>query len=293
MCSGARQKIPPFGLIVLAVFGSAAGVGLLLAVAIGRGAPAHAAGLLLTTCTSLFQGRRRRGLAYAAFPPLPARPRGCWARCSNAVEDDPRAARPAPARSFERSRAGRERRGSRLVGSGRHSRLRRADRVDPRAVSPARASHPRDLETLTQSELQAVLAHEANHLRRRDPLRLLGAEVASSALVIFPLVGELARHFVVATELAADRAAVAAVGRRALAAGLLNFIDTPRQFAVPCLALESMSDERIGALVHPRRLRPLGRPEPRSRSCERAERGRDRGHALGAFRATADALSAL
>jgi len=107
------------------------------------------------------------------------------------------------------------------------------------------------IEALTPAELRAVLAHEATHVSRRDPLRLLLAEVASAAFVMFPLVREFARHVLVAPELAADRAAVASWGRRALAGGLLKFIETPRHLTVPGLALESTNDERVAALLRP------------------------------------------
>ncbi|MGH3103873.1 MAG: M56 family metallopeptidase [Gaiellaceae bacterium] len=246
-----RLRIPPFAVFALAAWTATAGIGLLFTVAISRGAPAHAAGMLLKACTSLFQFAG--GVVSLMLLSLPfllalagfahgARTQWKTSRVlrglhSRGLSNAPELVAPAAAKGL-------------------------SGRIDVVACDELIAlTHgllrPRVLlsrgtvETLTPSELQAVLAHEASHLKRRDPLRLLGAEVVSSAFLIFPLIRDLARHFVVATELAADRAAVAAVTRRALAAGLLKFIETPRQLAVPCLALESTNDERIAALLRP------------------------------------------
>jgi len=246
-----RLRIPPFAILVLAVSTATAAIGLLLVVAINRGAPGHAAGLLLKACTSVIQvAGGVVSLALLSLPFLLAITgllhgiRTQWRTvrvirrlCSPGFSNARELAAPAAATG--------------LLG-----------RIDVVACDDLIAlTHglfrPRVLlsrgavESLTRSELHAVLAHEANHVRRRDPLRLLAAEIVSSAFVIFPLVRDFARHFVVATELAADRAAVAAAGRRALAAGLIKFIETPRHLTVPALALESTSDERVAALLRP------------------------------------------
>lgn len=246
-----RLRVPPFAVLALAASTATAGIGLLFTVTINRGAPAHAAGMLLKTCTSLFQvAGGVVSLTLLSLPFLLALAglvhgiRTQWRTNRVLRRLRPRGLLHAPELVAPAAAAG-------LSG-----------RIDVVACDELVAlSHglfrPRVLlsrgtvETLTPSELQAVLAHEANHLKRRDPLRLLVAEIASSAFPIFPLVRELARHFVVASELAADRAAVAAASRRALAGGLLKFIETRRQLAVPCLALESTNDERIAALLRP------------------------------------------
>ncbi|MEJ7792967.1 MAG: M56 family metallopeptidase [Gaiellaceae bacterium] len=246
-----RLRIAPFAIFALVVSTATAAIGLLFAVAINRGAPAHAAGLLLQACTSVIQvAGGVVSLTLLSLPFLLATTgllhgiRTQWRTvrvirrlCAPGFSNARELAAPAAATG--------------LIG-----------RIDVVACDDLIAlTHglfrPRVLlsrgaiETLTPPELHAVLAHEANHLRRRDPLRLLAAEIASSAFLIFPLVRDIARHFVVATELAADRAAVAAAGRRALAAGLIKFIETPRHLAVPALALDSASDERVVALLRP------------------------------------------
>ncbi|MCG3210271.1 MAG: Protease HtpX [Anaerolineae bacterium] len=66
--------------------------------------------------------------------------------------------------------------------------------------------------TLTDPELNAVLAHEAHHLRQRDPLRLVMGRAIASAFFFLPLMGALARRAELGCELAADSAAIAFLG---------------------------------------------------------------------------------
>jgi Zn-dependent protease with chaperone function len=72
------------------------------------------------------------------------------------------------------------------------------------------------LASLGPQELEAVLAHEAHHRERRDPLRLAVAQVLGDAM---PLVRRLAHHHALATEIDADRAAP---DTKALARALLQ-----------------------------------------------------------------------
>src|SRR5262249_24318073 len=73
------------------------------------------------------------------------------------------------------------------------------------------------LEILSPTELEAVLAHEAHHRRRRDPLRLAVAQVLADALYFLPAVRRLAEHHALLTEIDADAAAVAGTDGSALA----------------------------------------------------------------------------
>ena len=73
---------------------------------------------------------------------------------------------------------------------------------------------------LAAGELDAVLVHEAEHARRRDPLRRLTARAAADVLVWLPLVGWWSRRRLEEAELAADRAAIDRVGRTPLARAL-------------------------------------------------------------------------
>jgi Zn-dependent protease with chaperone function len=68
--------------------------------------------------------------------------------------------------------------------------------------------------------LDAVLVHEAEHARRRDPLRRLAGRAAADVLVWLPLVGWWTSRRLEEAELAADRAAIDRVGRTPLARAL-------------------------------------------------------------------------
>ena len=77
---------------------------------------------------------------------------------------------------------------------------------------------------LGPEELRAVVAHEADHRRRRDPLRLTLARALGEAFFFLPAARALADSHARLTELRADAAAVATVGsERHLAAALLHF----------------------------------------------------------------------
>lgn|SRR2546425_2720143 len=75
--------------------------------------------------------------------------------------------------------------------------------------------------TLERRELEAVLLHEAYHLRRRDPWRILVAQILHRMLFPFPLVDSLVSRFEVARELDADQEALRAQGSAVWLAGAL------------------------------------------------------------------------
>ncbi len=88
-------------------------------------------------------------------------------------------------------------------------------------------------EVLGEAELAAVVAHETHHARRRDPLRLLLLAVLGDALFFLPALLRLRRRYATLTELAADEAAIAALGDAShLAAALLQFGDAGRDDVV-------------------------------------------------------------
>src|SRR6185312_10026543 len=64
---------------------------------------------------------------------------------------------------------------------------------------------------LSATEVEAVLRHEASHMRRRDPLRLFLIELLRSTCAPFPIIETLAERVRFGVELAADRAALATV----------------------------------------------------------------------------------
>lgn len=75
--------------------------------------------------------------------------------------------------------------------------------------------------TLSVGAMDAVLAHEAEHARRRDPLRRLVARAVADTCFYIPLIHWWSRHRTVQEELNADRAAIESVGRPAVAGALL------------------------------------------------------------------------
>jgi hypothetical protein len=82
------------------------------------------------------------------------------------------------------------------------------------------------LERLSGAQLDAVLAHEAHHARRRDPLRQAVLTVLSDSLFFLPGLRLLRQRYQELAELAADEAAVTVVGSgSALAAAILQFDD--------------------------------------------------------------------
>lgn len=102
----------------------------------------------------------------------------------------------------------------------------------------------RAVETLQEDELAAVLAHEAHHARRRDPLRILVARSLGDGLFFVPGVRRLAERCAALAELAADEAAVRSMrDSRPLASALLAFDSQPSATAV------GIAPERVDHLL--------------------------------------------
>jgi beta-lactamase regulating signal transducer with metallopeptidase domain len=102
--------------------------------------------------------------------------------------------------------------------------------------------------TLSPAELDAVLAHEAAHARRRDPLRRLLNHAAADVLFYLPLTPWLSDRRAEQAELAADRAAIAQTGPRAVASALLS-IDPAAPFHSTELAATASFDGAIDARI--------------------------------------------
>lgn len=109
---------------------------------------------------------------------------------------------------------------------------------------------------LSRTEIEAVLRHEQAHLRRRDPLRLLGVRALADALPSVAALRQLAATLPLAQELAANRDALAAVGAEAVAGALLKVggaLGPLRNVDAPIMAFGAV-DARIDQL--------LGEPPP-------------------------------
>ena len=107
---------------------------------------------------------------------------------------------------------------------------------------------------LATRELAAVLAHEAEHRRAFDPARMLAARCGSIAFFWLPIVADLRDRYLVRKELAADRAAVARVGARALGSALLKV--SAQGPAGTAAFGDGTLNLRVDALLH----RPIGLP---------------------------------
>jgi Zn-dependent protease with chaperone function len=108
--------------------------------------------------------------------------------------------------------------------------------------------------TLTDAELNAVLAHEAHHLRRRDPLRLAIGRAIASAFFFLPLMGALARQAELGHELAADSAAIAFLGDDLpLLCALQKLLALPTGQMPPAAAITAfnITEARLRRLIYP------------------------------------------
>lgn len=113
---------------------------------------------------------------------------------------------------------------------------------------------------LLPAEIRAVLAHEREHLRHRDPMRFLAGRLLAAWACYLPAASWLAGRAALRRELAADRAAAARASRGVLAGALLKLAATP---ASPAFAA-STAGGRSGSLEARVAQLEAGRP-PRQR----------------------------
>lgn len=106
------------------------------------------------------------------------------------------------------------------------------------------------LAVLQGAEVEAVLRHERHHLRRRDPLRVLGWTLLRGAC---SWLTPYAAHADLVRELAADRAVIGEQGRAPLARALLTLVNQPRDAQLRGLAVSgvSVTEARIDQLLTP------------------------------------------
>ena len=105
------------------------------------------------------------------------------------------------------------------------------------------------LAILSLTEIEAVLRHEASHLRRRDPLRLFLIELLRSIFAPFPIIETLSDRVRVGIELAADRAALAIVPMPTLASALVKVVRATTTATPIGAAGLSANEARIDALL--------------------------------------------
>jgi beta-lactamase regulating signal transducer with metallopeptidase domain len=94
-------------------------------------------------------------------------------------------------------------------------------------LSPRIAVSRALVESLSPTELEAVLAHERYHVRTRDPAKVVIARAFPRAAFYLPALRHLRRRYVAGRELAADRRAARACGEPALAGALYKVVRGP------------------------------------------------------------------
>lgn len=107
------------------------------------------------------------------------------------------------------------------------------------------------IEAATVEELRAVLEHERYHVRNFDPLKVLVARSVPAAFFYVPALRDLRLRYVAGRELAADRRAVKACGRAALAGALYKVAAGPAWAtlgAAAALGGEDLLDARVTQL---------------------------------------------
>lgn len=82
-------------------------------------------------------------------------------------------------------------------------------------------------ERASAGELDAVLEHEGYHVRNLDPLKVLVARAVPDALFYLPTLRDMSARYTAGRELAADRCALSACGRKPLASALYKVVAGP------------------------------------------------------------------
>ena len=83
------------------------------------------------------------------------------------------------------------------------------------------------LERLSPEEVSAVVWHEAEHVRNREPLRCVLARLATNSFFWIPLLRDLLDRFLLVKEIVADQRAVERTSRAALAGALSEVATAP------------------------------------------------------------------
>lgn len=112
---------------------------------------------------------------------------------------------------------------------------------------------------LSDDELEAVLRHEAAHLRRRDPLRILVARSIARACAFLPVTSMLLEAYLCKREVQADRDSVRGMGDvLPLAAALQRMLSSAPASRLPSLAVAALTgtDVRIDRLLGDTSSRP-------------------------------------
>lgn len=115
-------------------------------------------------------------------------------------------------------------------------------------LSPVIVMSDGALRRLRDHELDAVLWHEAQHLRKHDPLRVLVARALAALFVGLPLIEWLALRFEIAKELDADQVAMRELGDAAPLAGALLALGPHSRTPALAIGAWSLTVARIDQL---------------------------------------------
>jgi Zn-dependent protease with chaperone function len=115
------------------------------------------------------------------------------------------------------------------------------------------------LDRLSGPGVRAVLAHEASHRRRRDPLRAALGRSLARGLFFVPSLRDLADATLAENEISADLEAASLAGRENLAAALLAMLKSPAPPGSAPMATEDLLQVRLDALETNKR--PAVRPK--------------------------------
>ncbi len=109
---------------------------------------------------------------------------------------------------------------------------------------------------LSDDELEAVLRHEAHHLKARDPLKILTARCLARALFFVPVAHEMCEAYCVAKEITADEHTTQAMGNALPLARAIRKLLAARPAPTPRVAFMSAlsaMEARLLALLNPAR----------------------------------------
>jgi Zn-dependent protease with chaperone function len=117
------------------------------------------------------------------------------------------------------------------------------------ALTPRVAVSRGLFEGFAANELQAVLEHERYHVRNLDPLKVLVVGALPATFFFLPALRALRTRYVAARELAADRRAVQACGRKPLVGALMKVVRGPAWSEVaPAIGGSELLDLRVAQL---------------------------------------------
>lgn len=107
------------------------------------------------------------------------------------------------------------------------------------------------LQEVSGEELRAVLEHERYHVRNLDPLKVLIVRALPATFFFVPALRALRTRYVAARELAADRRAVQACGRKPLVGALMKVVRGPAWSELelaPAIGGSELLDLRVAQL---------------------------------------------